>query len=47
MDGIEQYVKMHKYGLKCLAIINICGGRVNYGMIYKAAYVNTAAAVMK
>lgn len=28
-----------------MAIINICGGgRVNYGIIYKAAYVNTAAA---
>lgn len=47
MDGIKQYVKMHKYGLKCLAIINICGGRVNYGMIYKAPCVNTSAAVKK
>lgn len=32
MDGIKQYVKMHKYGLKCLAIINICegGGKLWY-----------------
>ena len=38
---------MHKNGLKCLAIINICEGGVNYGMIYEAAYVNTSAAVKK
>lgn len=34
MDGIKQYVKMHKYGLKCLAIINICGANAQANCTY-------------